>query len=137
MTYDYDHTPKTAVAKIDLFRAWRKIVDKHDQKTRDELYLLLQKLVPYVFSAGYELDVKSSYIYKYYSGSDGVRMEGMLVVTEQAQNTIYATDPRKVSDWIHDAIGIHVSARKIGELPGPDWRPNEKRGIWQIDLTAS
>lgn len=133
--HDYDFRGRVA-AKLDVYDAWGDIVRKHDRETADELEALLRKLVPYLRSVGYDLDVSKSYLDKYYSGSDGVRMSGALHVTERDENTTYATESRRVEQWVAEATGLSGSAKKVGELPGR-WENQGKRGVWLVDVTSS
>lgn len=133
--HDYDFRGRVA-AKLDVHEEWSDIVRKHDRETAQELEALLRKLVPYLRSVGYDLDVNKSYLDKYYSGSDGVRMDGALHVTEREENNTYATEGRRVAEWVGEATGLSGSAKKIGELPGR-WSPDQKRGIWLIDITST
>ena len=74
---------------------------------------------------GYDLDLRRSSIGKYYSGSDGVRLEGVLFITERSENTVQAEDARTVEKWVNDAIDMHGSARRNSD------------GSWMIDITES
>lgn len=134
MAYDYDHS-KTAVAKLDLWDEWRDIVKKHDTETQQELEGLLRRLVPHLRSAGFDLDLTKSYLDKRYKGSDGVRIVGELTVIDREENSVYSPNKESVKKWVEMATGMDGSVKKIGELPGREGR-TDKRGIWQVDISA-
>lgn len=110
MSYSYDRT-KTA-ARMDLYSEWRSIVDEHERAEQRDFEALLKELVKYLFSVGYDLDLRKSWLGKYYHGSDGVRMEGNLHVTERPENTVKHEDPRKVVEWVERATGITGSGKR-------------------------
>ena len=128
--YNYDH--RTAHAKLDLFQEWHDIVDEHREAMFRDFKGLLNKLVPYLRSVGYDLDVAKSYLDVQWRSSDGPRIDGMLVVEERDENTVYATNPEQVVKWVALATDMTGRARKIAELPGR-W-PGQKRGVWQVEI---
>ena len=116
--YDYDFRRPRIAAKLNLFGEWRAVVTKHEEAERQELQALLRKLVPYLGSVGYDLDLQKSYLSKDYHGSDGLRIEGFLYVTERPENNTKATKPEQVATWIEAATGMHGGAR---HLQGDSW----------------
>lgn len=131
----YDRRPKMA-AKIDLYDKWRDVVDRHDAAERKEMQALLKEAVPYLRSNGLDLDLKRSYLSKYYSGSDGVRMEGVIYVTEREENSMPVLGAEMLERWVEAAIDLRGTARKIGEGK-PSRVHNQPVGVWQVDVTAS
>lgn len=133
--YSYDRQ-KTA-AKLDVYSKWRDIVDKHDAAERKEMDALLQDMVRYLRSEGLELDVKRSHIGKYYHGSDGVRMEGTLVVAEAWNNVAQALKPDWIRKWVEAATGLYGGTpQKIGEGPKLRQVDDQPVVVWQIDISA-
>ncbi len=112
--YSYDRRTKTA-ASMDLHSEWREIIDKHEKAEQHDLESLLHKLVNYMKSVGYDLNVRESYIGKRWHGSDGWRMEGQLVIKERAENSVKAPNAESVRRWVKEATGMHTFPAKGSE----------------------
>lgn len=115
-----DKTAKTIVARfqkdaaeMDVQQEWEDIVRKHAKAEQDDMDALLKKMVPYLKSVGYDLDVSKSYLGKEMHGSDGNRRRGALVITERKENTVKMESPAKVAQWVASATGLHGSAKRI------------------------
>src|SRR5262245_27833045 len=133
--YDYSRTRRVrTAATMDLHGEWRDIVSKHDHAERLEMETLLKKMVPYLGSVGFDLDLRKSYLAKRYSGSDGMRLDGALVVTEREENTTQSPDGQSVSKWLRSAIGIGGSARLVRSGPEKN-RMGEKVNTWEVDIS--
>jgi hypothetical protein len=109
--YSYDRRTKTA-ASMDLHSEWREVIDKHEKAEQHDLKALLDKLVNYLKSVGYDLNVRESYLGKRWHGSDGWRMEGQLVIKERAENTVKAPNAASVKKWVEMATGTYGTPAK-------------------------
>jgi len=120
VTVRKEKTAKTIVARfqksaaeMDVHAEWADIIRKHAKAEQDDMDALLKKMVPYLKSVGYDLDVSKSYLGKEQHGSDGNRRRGALVITERAENAAKADSPQKVVRWVASATGLHGSAKRI------------------------
>lgn len=111
-------------AKLDVYSKWNTIVRKHEQAEAKELNGLLKSLVPYLKSVGLDLDLNRSSLGKYHHGSDGLRMEGILIVQDRPENTV-PTTTASVRNWVEEATGLYGSVRELS------------RGGWQVDISES
>lgn len=102
-----------SAASIDAHGEWRDIITKHAKAEQADMDDLVKKLVPYLRSVGYDLEVAKSYLGKEEHGSDGFRRRGALIITEREENTAKASSPQKVAMWVEQATGMHGSARHI------------------------
>lgn len=100
-------------AKMDLWREWKNIVEKHEDAEGRDMQALLKELVNYMRSVGYDLDVSKSHLGKEWHGSDRWRLSGQLVITEREENTVKGETPQQVAGWIEEATGIRGTARKL------------------------
>jgi len=129
--YNYDRRKKTA-AKMDLYAKWRDIIDAHAEAERRDLDNLLKSTVPYLKSVGLDIDLRRSYLSKYYHGSDGVRIEGMLYLKDRPENTVKLIEfgeregAERVSKWLDSAIDMYGHAQY-----------DKAKDEWQVDITAS
>ncbi len=134
--YDYDRRHKTA-ATMDLHSEWKDIVDENLTRETRDFQALLRKAVPYLKSVGYDLliDDHRTFLSKEHHGSDGWRIAGQIVVREREENNVQASNPRRVAEWVDQAIGIMGSAKKVSEGPEKD-RSGQPLATWIVDLTA-
>lgn len=124
---DYDRRtasrPKTA-AKMDLHSKWRDIVDKHRIAESKEMERLLKSCAAPLKKAGFDLDMKKSYLDKYHSGSDGTRMEGALFISQRSSDDVWLTKG-EVEMLLRETLEVYGSAQGSSD------------GSWEVDLTES
>lgn len=118
---DYDRRSKTA-AKMDLHDKWRDIVDKHRKAEAKDMERLLKSCVAPLKQAGFDLDMQKSYLDKYYAGSDGTRMEGMLYIEQRGGDVWKSQD--EVEEMLRDTLEVHSQLSGYGPS-------------WEVDLTES
>ena len=126
----YDFRNRVA-AKMDLYSKWRDIVDKYRKQEAKDFEGLLKSAVPYLRSVGYDLILSESYLDRYNSGSDGVRIEGLLVIRDRDENTVKSIEfgerdgARRVRDWVDEALNMYGTVKYKGD------------NVWIVDITAS
>jgi len=126
----YDFRNRKA-ASMDLHDQWRDIVDEHRKQEYKDFSKLLKKAALYLGSVGFDLLEKDSYLEKYYSGSDGVRMAGQLVIRDRDENTVKMIEfgesegKKRVTKWVDQALNVYGSVRYKGD------------NTWVVDITES
>lgn len=119
---DYDRRSKTA-AKIDLHDKWRDIVDKHRVAEAKDMERLLKSCAAPLKKAGFDLDMRKSYLDKYHSGSDGTRMEGMLYIEQRGGDDVWKS-LEEVQLMLTDTLEVYSQLSGYGPS-------------WEVDLTES
>lgn len=125
--YSYDRR-KTA-AKMDLHDKWSDIVDKHRKAEAKDMEKLLKSCVAPLKAAGWDLDLKSSYLDKYSSGSDGNRLSGNLRLIQRGERPLGGgggTTRQHIESMLQNTLDVWSGApREVSD------------GTWDVDISES
>jgi len=90
---------------IDLHAEWSEVVEAGRKRGQQEYAKLTRKLAKVFAGGGWKLHMDgmmTSHIGHYYSGSDGMRMAGMLYFEDRR----YARNQEETEDWLDRYIGL-------------------------------
>ena len=115
----------------DLHTSWRYVTTESEKALAKSYAGLLKNMAGFMKTRGIlGLDLQKSSLGRYFSGSDGIRMEGTLYFEDLQYKHSKGFEEhlrghQELSDWLEDNMGIYGSLQYVG------------KGNWEIDITES